>query len=144
MAKMKILLIDDEPFHLRWLADNLEDIGYEVEFARDARSALDSISKIGYRALIVDLNIPIFGADEERAAQLGDIYKIFPGLLVALEARNKGYRDRQVVLYSAHKEGAVQAVADMLSVQYIIKGDSRALMREIENILSFDPTAPHR
>lgn len=139
---MKILIVDDEPFHIRWLAENLEDLGYEIEFARDARTALIALSERKFRVIIVDLNIPIHGSDQNRAQQLGEIYNIFPGLLIAHEARNKQYRNRQVILYSAHKEAAVQAVADILSVQYIIKGDSRRVMREIEDILSYDPTAP--
>lgn len=137
---MKILLIDDEPFHIRWLAENLQDDGYEVEFARDAREALEAIAREEYRALIVDLNIPVFGADLDRAHILGDIYALFPGLLVASEARNKGYRHRRVIIYSAHKEANVAAVAEMLNVQYIVKGDTRQVMREINDVLSYDPT----
>jgi len=137
---MKILLIDDEPFHIRWLAENLQDDGYDVEFARDVRSALEVISSgEEYRALIIDLNIPIFGSDMDKAQNLGQIYTIFPGLMVASEARNRGYRHRRVIIYSAHKESNVQAVADMLNVQYIIKGDTRQVMREIDAVLSYNP-----
>lgn len=137
---MKILLIDDEPFHIRWLKENLEDDGYDVEFARDARTALEAIAREDFRALIVDLNIPIFGADLAKAQNLGEIYTLFPGLMVASEARNKGYRHKQVILYSAHKESSVQAVADTLSVEYIVKGNTRHIMREISDVLSYDPT----
>jgi hypothetical protein len=94
-----------------------------------------------YRAIIVDLNIPVCGADRDRAEKLGEIYAVFPGLLVAFSARNKGYRSKQVIVYSAHKESAVQTVTDMLNVQYIIKGNSASVMREIEDVLSYDPTA---
>ncbi|MDQ1230992.1 response regulator [Sphingomonas sp. SORGH_AS_0879] len=140
---MKILLIDDEPFHIRWLAENLRDDGYDVDFARDVRAALEAIAHEEFRALIVDLNIPVFGADLDKAQSLGDIYALFPGLMVASEARNKGYRYKQVILYSAHKEASVQAVADMLNVEYIIKGNTRQVMREIEDVLSYDPTAEY-
>lgn len=136
---MKILLIDDEPFHIRWLAENLQDDGYEIEFARDVRTALEAISGEEYRALIIDLNIPIFGSDMDKAQTLGQIYALFPGLMVASEARNRGYRHKRVILYSAHKESNVQVVADMLNVQYIIKGDTRQVMREISEVLSYDP-----
>jgi CheY-like chemotaxis protein len=136
---MKILLIDDEPFHIRWLAENLQDDGYEIEFARDVRSALEAIAREEFRALIVDLNIPVFGADQDKAQTLGDIYALFPGLMVASEARNKGYRHKRVIIYSAHKEANVQAEANMLNVQYIIKGDTRQVMREINDVLSYDP-----
>ena len=137
---MKILLVDDEPFHIQWIADNLHDEGYEVDFARDVESALSALKRETYRLLLVDLNIPVFGVYEENARSRGDIYLTFPGLLVAFEARNSGYRSKQVALYSAHKEGAVQDVATTLGIEYIVKQDPKRLMREINDVLAFDPT----
>lgn len=137
---MTILLIDDEPYHIRWIAENLEDEGYEVIFKRDVHSALAAIRAEHFRLLLVDLNLPIYGADEQLAINKGDIYRIFPGLVVASEARNAGYRAKQVALYSAHKEESVQAVAKTLGIEYIVKQDPQRVMREIQEILSFDPT----
>jgi CheY-like chemotaxis protein len=136
-----ILLVDDEPYHIKWIAENLQDDGYQVEYARNVLEALDQIRGKRFRMMLVDLNLPVFGAHVDHALSLGEIYKIFPGLIVAREARNIGYRAKQVVLYSAHKEGAVQAEADILQVEYIIKGNTRHIMTEIEEILAFDPTS---
>jgi len=141
MMPEEILLIDDEPFHIRWIAENLEEMGYNYLFSRNTRDALNQISsQKKYRMLLVDLNIPIFGADADFASQLGEIYVAFPGLVVAREARNMGYRSKQVVLYSAHKEGAVQDIADILGIEYITKGRTDQIMKAIEDILSYDPS----
>jgi hypothetical protein len=68
--------------------------------------------------------------EEERAAQ------------DAREARNRGYRDRQVVIYSVHRDAAVAEEAARLGCTYILKGRPKEIINELKEVVSYDPTDP--
>jgi CheY-like chemotaxis protein len=138
--KTTVVLMDDELFNMRWLIDYLDHAGYSVLPARSANEALEVIRDEIYRCLILDLNVPLVGALSSGAEGLPDVYKKYPGLLVAREARNRGYRDRQVVIYSVHRDAAVAEEAEKLGCAYILKGRPKELKAELESILRFDPT----
>ena len=138
--KSTVVLMDDELFNMRWLIDYLEHIGYQVLPARSANEAFELIEDEIYRCLILDLNVPLVGSISKTASELPAVYKEYPGLLVAREARNCGYRDRQVVIYSVHRDQAVVEEVEKLGCTYILKGRPKELKAELENILSFDPT----
>jgi CheY-like chemotaxis protein len=135
-----VVLMDDELFNMTWLIDYFRSLGLDVLPARSANEALQIIEGEIYRCLILDLNVPLVGSLETGAQDLPDVYKEYPGLLVAREARNHGYRDRQVVLYSVHRDFAVQEEAKKLGCTYILKGRPQELKEELKSILSFDPT----
>jgi CheY-like chemotaxis protein len=139
-----VVIVDDEMFHLRWLVEYLDDQGYTVIGAVNANEAVNIVAKNIYRTLIIDLNIPVLGPLKDAFARKGLTYSRFPGVYVAEVARNKGYRGRQVVLYSVHKEDSVIEIAKRLSCEYLLKGRPRALKKEIDAILSFDPTLNHQ
>ena len=135
-----IILVDDEPHNILWLIDHLEARGFKTKTATNVNEALDLISKEIYRSLIIDLNIPVHDAVSASVAARGGPYAKFPGLYVADRARNLGYRDRQVVLYSVHKDAEVAKEAAKLGCTYILKGRPAMIRDEIEYIVSFDPT----
>jgi CheY-like chemotaxis protein len=139
-APRTIVVLDDEPFSVSWLAEYLEDQGYHVRSFTNANEAAEQVETEIYRCLILDLNVPLFGPLDTLASSRGEVYRKYPGLYVALVARNKGYRDRQVIIYSVHRDVEVAEEARKLGCTYILKGRPRELKAEIDQVLAFDPT----
>jgi CheY-like chemotaxis protein len=135
-----VIIVDDELQDVLWLADYLDSEGLFVQFASNVNEAIDLVDQEIYRALIVDLQIPVLPPQEAPVHQLGPLYSRYPGLFVARHARSRGYRDRQVVIYSVHKDGEVAEEARRLGCTYILKGRPREIKAELTSILSFDPT----
>src|ERR1700744_2013740 len=55
---MRLLLVEDEPEIQDFLKQPLADAGYEVDAAKDGRSAIQLASEKKYDVLIVDLGLP--------------------------------------------------------------------------------------
>jgi CheY-like chemotaxis protein len=135
-----VVLIDDEIHNMSWMIDHLESGGYTVITASNTNDALRVLDTEIYRAVIVDLNIPVLEPLVSSVVTKGDVYGRYPGLYVAFYARNRGYRDRQVVIYSVHRDPAVSEEASKLGCTYIIKGRPKEIKRELDEVMSFDPT----
>lgn len=135
-----IVLIDDELHNMVWMMDFLYSKGLTVLPCPDANEAVECAEQEIYRCLIVDLNIPILPPLDEAAAALGAVYAQYPGLYVARRARNRGYRGRQIVIYSVHRDQAVSEEANRLGCTYILKGRPKEVKEELEAVIAFDPT----
>jgi len=135
-----IVLVDDELHNLVWLSDYLESQKIIVKVASNLNDAITILDKEIYRAFIVDLNIPALPPVDSAVSEMGAVYAKFPGLFAARHARNQGYRGRQVVIYSVHKDPEVAAEAQRLDCTYILKGRPKEIKAEIDNVISFDPT----
>ena len=135
-----IILLDDELYNMMWLIDYLRAKGLSVLPARTANEALELLCEEIYRCAIIDLNVPLFEPLVERTRALGEVYGKYPGLYVAREARNMGYRDRQIIIYSVHRDPLVAAEAEKLSCTYILKGRPTIMKEELDSVLSYDPT----
>ena len=114
--------------------------GYDVEFQITVNDAYQALNDKTYRAVIVDLNIPVTGDLKNVVKAKGSIFGDFPGLYLADFARNKGYRTRQVIVYSVHVVAAVEEVCKRLYCTYLSKGRPIAFKDEILQVLSFDPS----
>lgn len=136
-----IVLVDDEMHHLTWMIDYLNSSGLRVLPVSNANDAVAELDKQVYRATIIDLNIPLLPPMDSAAERLGAVYVKYPGLYVARRARNSGYRDRQVIIYSVHRDPEVLEETKRLACTYILKGRPREIMRELASVLSFDPTS---
>ena len=137
---MTIIVIDDEPHNILWLIDFLESKKFKVELASNVVDSLTSVEREIFRALIIDLNIPVSDPYKKAISDRGGVYAKYPGLFVAEKARNRGYMDRQVVIYSVHKDPAVADEARKLGCTYILKGRPKEIKEEIGDIISYDPT----
>lgn len=135
-----VVLLDDELYNMMWLIEYLQGKGYGVLPARNANEALEVLREEVYRCAIIDLNVPLFEPLVDQVRGLGEVYGTFPGLFVAREARNMGYRDRQLIIYSVHRDPLVSAEAAKLGCTYILKGRPRIMKEELESVLSYDPT----
>jgi DNA-binding NtrC family response regulator len=138
--KDTIVLVDDEVHHLSWMVDFFYSEGINVLPIDNANDAVRMINEEIYRALVIDLNIPLLPPLESAAENLGAVYVRYPGLFVARQARNFGYRNRQVIIYSVHRDPDVASEASKLGCTYILKGRPREIMDELKDVLSFDPT----
>jgi len=135
-----LVLVDDEMHHLTWLVDYFYSQGLEVLPIDNCNDAVEQISLEIYRALVIDLNIPLLPPLDKAAEALGAVYVRYPGLFVARQARNRGYRDRQVIIYSVHRDADVVKEAKALGCTYILKGRPKEIKEELEKVLAFDPT----
>lgn len=135
-----IVVIDDELHNMSWMIDYLESKNFDTISLDNANSAVEALGKEVYRAVIVDLNIPVLEPLVASVIEKGDVYGKYPGLYVALHARNSGHRDRQVVIYSVHRDLAVTQEAARIGCTYIIKGRPKDIKQELEEIVSYDPT----
>lgn len=135
-----ILLMDDEIFNIQWLIDFLEAKDFEIISMSDADGAIKEVSKEIYRALVLDLNVPISSPPQAGPGTKKAVYQKYPGLHVAWYARNMGYRDRQVIIYTVHRDPEVEQEAQNLGCTYILKGRPTELKEEIMHVLSYDPT----
>lgn len=136
-----VIMLDDELYNLTWLMDYLYSRKLSVIPASTANEALEALDSEIYRAAIIDLNVPLLPPIDAAAAEWGEVYVKYPGLYVARMARNRGYRQRQVVIYSVHRDEAVTVEANKIGCTYILKGRPREIKEELEAVLSFDPTA---
>ncbi len=135
-----VVILDDEIYNMEWMIDWLYSKGLSVLPVADANEALQVLREEVYRAAIIDLNVPLLPPLDEAALVLGPVYVKFPGLFVAREARNKGYRGRQVVIYSVHKDADVVEEVRKLGCTYILKGRPKEIKAELQAVLDFDPT----
>ena len=135
-----VLILDDEMYNLRWMIEFFEKKQLRTKTFTNANQITKEMVKQIYRCLILDLNVPVLPPLDKDVEKQGDIFRRYPGLYVALLARNRGYRQRQVVIYSVHKDPAVDLEAKRRGCTYIRKGRPREMKAELEDILSYDPT----
>ena len=136
-----VLVLDDEMYNLTWMIEFFKDNGLKVKEYANVNEILGPIGEDIYRCIIVDLNVPALPPINKDVESKGDVFRRYPGLFVAAVARNAGYRGRQVVIYSVHKDEAVEAEAKRLGCTYIRKGRPREMKAELLDVLSYDPTS---
>jgi DNA-binding NtrC family response regulator len=90
----KILIVDDEPFNLDLLEQELTDLGYTTERANDGAQALAKVEKIGPDLVLLDYRMPDMNGIE------------------VLHAIRKTHKELPVVIVTAHGniELAVEAI----------------------------------
>ena len=57
--KAKVLIVDDEPFNVDYLVQELEDSNYQLITASNGREALDKIDKERPDLVLLDLMMPV-------------------------------------------------------------------------------------
>lgn len=141
MTREQVLIMDDEPHLLDWLAEYFNKKHYDCRFAINIAEAIELLKTETFRMLVLDLNVPAPGEYTSLLNAKGSLYQKYRGLYVAEYARTIGYRDRQVVVYSVHDVDEVRLQTERMRVTYVTKGRPRAFKLEIDDVLSFDPSA---
>jgi DNA-binding response OmpR family regulator len=57
--RSKILIVDDEPFNVDYLEQELEELGYATVSARDGREALDKVAADAPDLVLLDVMMPV-------------------------------------------------------------------------------------
>ena len=83
-----IVVIDDELHNMVWMLDYIESRNKRTKTASNVNEAIALINEQIYRAVIIDLNIPVLDPLIGSVASKGNIYLRYPGLYVAYAARN--------------------------------------------------------
>lgn len=138
-----VLVIDDEPFNTEWLSDYFQARKFDVLHAEDLQSALGALEAIRYRYVVIDLSIPFSPALAQPLASLGTEFFRYPGLMAARRARTTGHNSFQVIVYSVHDSGDVDAYAAKIDCRYILKGRPKELKDHIEGTIQRMPTGWH-
>ncbi|URK19025.1 hypothetical protein M9H61_05850 [Thalassospira sp. GO-4] len=137
----KVIFVDDEQFINIWVVDFLESEGYEVVSIENVEDAILEIEKGVGRAIIIDLQVPVADGLKKNVEEEGKVFSRFPGLFLAKLARNKGFRDRQVIIYSVHENEEVSSIAkDKLNCTYLLKERPDVFSAELLSVLEYDPT----
>lgn len=136
----KAVIVDDEPHNILWLQDYLENKGYEVLIRCDLNAGLELLKEEIYRLAVIDLSVPVLPPLEPKVAEKGPLYVKYPGLYAAWAARNLGYRDRQVIVHTVHRDREIAKEAERLRCTYIMKGRPRMMKEELDFVVRFDPT----
>ena len=75
----KILIVDDEPFNLDLLEQELEDQNYTIERASDGAEALDKVPVFQPDLILLDYMMPkMNGLEVLRRLREDALYKVFP------------------------------------------------------------------
>lgn len=134
----KVLLVDDEPYSIEWIADFVESKGFEVIVCQTFREAYEIISKEKkFAASIIDMNIPILSEDEEVIAKKGEVYKQYHGLFLAHELRDLGNDKNSVLIYTVHDDKNISLIAERILVQYFIKGKVKRIKEALTGQLDY-------
>lgn len=139
-SERKILIMDDEPHVLDWLIEYVEAKGYGVKIVTNIDDAIMALDREKFRVAIFDLNVPVSIELQGKLKEKGSIYDKYRGLYAAEYARTKGHRGKQVVVYSVHDSEEVHSKCKIIGIEYLIKARPREFKKELNYILSFDPT----
>jgi phosphoserine phosphatase RsbU/P len=64
MSKPKILIVDDEPFNLDYLEQELEDLNFEIVLAENGRDALAKVNEESPDLILLDIMMPLMDGFE--------------------------------------------------------------------------------
>jgi CheY-like chemotaxis protein len=121
----KILIVDDEPFNLDLLEQELTDLGYAVERANDGAQALSKVEMISPDLVLLDYRMPDMNGIE------------------VLHAIRQSHKEPPVVIVTAHGniELAVEAIsqARTISLQTL---DPEHLALVVKNVWRAPSSSP--
>ncbi|KAF1724812.1 response regulator [Pseudoxanthomonas japonensis] len=133
----RVLLVDDQPPAVAWLREYLESGGAEVVMEPSFSAALDALNqrRNHFDLVTIDLMMPTTGVPDSMFAARPPLYTQFPGLLLAIAARNSGYGSNKVLLYSVQDTDEIETEAARVGVGYCVKGRPRDLKERIRSLL---------
>jgi CheY-like chemotaxis protein len=127
------LIVDDEPEYLGWISEYFSSVGLATHHARSLVDALKTVEAKTYQLIVIDMNIPVGGAVEKHTRSSSPVADKFPGIIMAIHSRSKGYRAEQVIAYTVHDDDAADAELAKLGCRYVLKGrpdDLKAAIRQ--------------
>jgi CheY-like chemotaxis protein len=134
-----VLILDDEPEYLRWVEEYLQAKGLRVKFATNLSDGLRELAVRDYRLFLVDMNVPGIEVLDPRMRTEYPLVLKYPGLALAIEARNMGYGAHSVIAYTVHDDDAADEEFSKLHCRYVLKGRPDALKKVINSSLEPPP-----
>jgi DNA-binding response OmpR family regulator len=94
-GKARILIVDDEPFNIDYVQQELEDLGYDTTSARNAEEALRHIAVDAPDLILLDVRMPVMdGFEVCRTLKSSDATRLIPIVIMTtldgIEDRIKG------------------------------------------------------
>jgi len=129
-APSKILIVDDEPFNVDYLEQELEDLGYETVSARNGKEAIDRVATEGPDLILLDVMMPVMdGFTVCRLLKAQEETRLIPiVIMTALDAK-------------ADRITGIQAGADDFLTKPV---DEAELVARIETALKLKHTVDRR
>jgi CheY-like chemotaxis protein len=124
-SKLRVMIVDDEPYYLDWLIEFFEAHGYEVITAVNVTEACHFAKVEIFKMVIVDLNVPAGSEMKQAIAESEPVIRQYPGLYVAQYARDIGHWDDQVIIYSVHMGEAITERSKQLYCYIFAQGPPR-------------------
>jgi len=139
-----VLVLDDEPEYLKWVQEFLQSRGFRVEFQTRLSDALRAMTAREYRLFLVDMNVPSQEDVDDLLRKEHPLAIRYPGLALAIEARNQGYGAHSVIAYTVHDDERIDAELSKLHARYVLKGRPEALKKVISASLAPAPVQRRR
>jgi len=137
----KVLILDDDPEYMAWVYEYLESLDLHPVISRSVDDGLIQLSKEDYRFLLVDMNVPASDGLIATWIDKQPLCKRYPGLILAHEARNRGYGAHSVIGYTVHDDSAAAAeLQGKLHCRYVLKGRPQTFKSVVQKTLAPKPS----
>ena len=147
----KILIVDDEPFNVDYLEQELEDLGYVTESARNGREALEKVAVEAPDLILLDVMMPIMdGLTTCRILKEDDETRLIPIVIMTamdgFDARIKGIEAGadDFLIKPVNQRELLARIQTALRLKHAIDGKLSELRRAKDHFAKFVPEAVQR
>ena len=151
MRPSKILIVDDEPFNVDYLEQELEDLGYATVSARNGREALEKVALEAPDLILLDVMMPIMdGLTVCRILKEDDETRLIP--IVIMTALD-GFDDRikgieagadDFLIKPVNQRELLARMQTALRLKHTVDGKLSELRRAKDHFAKFVPEAVKR
>jgi DNA-binding response OmpR family regulator len=141
----KILIVDDDPFNVDYLEQELEDLGYETISAADGQEALDKVATEAPDLILLDVMMPIMdGFTACRILKQHEKTRLIPIIFMtaldAVEDRIKGIKagGDDFLTKPVHEEELLARIETALKLKHTVDrkiGELRELKDHVAQIV---------
>jgi CheY-like chemotaxis protein len=147
----KILIVDDEPFNVDYLEQELEDLGYTTVSARNRREALDKVAHEAPDLILLDIMMPVMdGFTVCRTLKGDDETRLIPIIIMTalddLEDRIKGIEAGadDFLTKPVNQRELLARMQTALRLKHTVDRKLRELRRVKDHFAKFVPEAVKR
>lgn len=151
MRRSKILIVDDEPFNVDYLAQELEDLGYETVSARNGQEALEKVAAESPDLILLDVMMPIMnGFTVCRILKGNDETRLIPIVIMTaldgIEDRIRGIESGadDFLTKPANQRELIARIQTTLNLKHTVDRKISELRRVRDHFAKFVPEAVKR
>ena len=113
--KAKVLIVDDEPFNVDYLEQELEDLGYQIITAFNGQEALDKIKSQQPDLVLLDLMMPVLdGFAVLSEIKADNVLRDIPVIIVSAANDSKS-------IVKGIKQGADDYITKPVDADHLVK-----------------------